>query len=695
MRIKSIIIFLLVFLWGCDDSVTIKAPQCGNGEIESFEECDDGNIQSNDGCSNFCKIELTEDCFNGNDDDSDGLIDCSDPDCFGGENCTGEICRNGIDDDNNGLIDCDDPHCFSLNECLSDEDCTNKIDDDNNGLIDCDDSVCINHPGCGSCDPDETFSSIIPQSQVTPQLNSFENIVSTPCGSDTDSYWVSRVIITSPVSITMDSSTLLESNFIVTIFKEEEPNQTCELDFFTCVNLNEGSSPKLYHPLLPPGTYRFYFSNPNNNTINISFSDPVFENCSNNMDDDGNGLVDCEDPVCLSEINCLIENCFNGIDDTQNSLVDCEDPSCAVECAPIENCSNEIDDDLDGATDCKDPDCAGSSECQGSSCISYSWLGDLNRGSYITTPFDTTTTDNSYSSSCGGWGPDYTHSFNLLSSANILIHMTQQGSHSLSLATEAGEGSLCNSGELYCIESAGLHLPLTATFLSLPPAKYFLLIDSKSSDASGFGELEINVTGSDSELCINSLDDDGDGNIDCDDSECSSLSICAGETLCHDNIDNDSDGWQDCQDPNCIDDQACSTNNCSVDKHLGTLMEGSPLSTMVNLSGNTNSIELPCGSGQMTNSAVISFNMAQEGRLRVRTIPQGFSEPVTAVAFQGGQLSTCGDAIHICSSVPAPGIANTMITPLTLKAGGPYFILVSPYMAQDTGTAQIILYIEP
>lgn len=30
---------------------------CGNGIIEGSEECDDGNLDDNDGCSRFCQVE--------------------------------------------------------------------------------------------------------------------------------------------------------------------------------------------------------------------------------------------------------------------------------------------------------------------------------------------------------------------------------------------------------------------------------------------------------------------------------------------------------------------------------------------------------------------------------------------------------------------------------------------------------------
>jgi cysteine-rich repeat protein len=37
----------------------IKAPVCGNGQVEGKEVCDDGNIANGDGCSSGCKSETT------------------------------------------------------------------------------------------------------------------------------------------------------------------------------------------------------------------------------------------------------------------------------------------------------------------------------------------------------------------------------------------------------------------------------------------------------------------------------------------------------------------------------------------------------------------------------------------------------------------------------------------------------------
>ncbi len=60
-----------------------------------------------------------EDCFNGVDDDGDGLTDCADGDCSGSPSCIESNCANSIDDDGDSLTDCDDPDCNAACQSLS------------------------------------------------------------------------------------------------------------------------------------------------------------------------------------------------------------------------------------------------------------------------------------------------------------------------------------------------------------------------------------------------------------------------------------------------------------------------------------------------------------------------------------------------------------------------------------------------
>jgi hypothetical protein len=55
------------------------------------------------------------------------------------------------------------------------------------------------------------------------------------------------------------------------------------------------------------------------------------------------------------------------------------------------------------------------------------------------------------------------------------------------------------------------------------------------------------------EICDDGLDNDGNGQTDCDDADCLTFNppICSQPEVCDDNIDNDFNGDQDCQDDAC------------------------------------------------------------------------------------------------------------------------------------------------
>lgn len=39
--------------------------ECGDGKQMGYHECDDGNLNNGDGCSNFCKVERGWHCRGG------------------------------------------------------------------------------------------------------------------------------------------------------------------------------------------------------------------------------------------------------------------------------------------------------------------------------------------------------------------------------------------------------------------------------------------------------------------------------------------------------------------------------------------------------------------------------------------------------------------------------------------------------
>ncbi len=100
----------------------------------------------------------------------------------------------------------------------------------------------------------------------------------------------------------------------------------------------------------------------------------TFENsinlCSDGIDNDNDGLVDCADDDCHELINCL-ENtliaCNDLFDNDRDGLVDCYDPDCFqfIKCFERdEQCGDGIDNDGDGLVDCADNSCSGSYLCE-------------------------------------------------------------------------------------------------------------------------------------------------------------------------------------------------------------------------------------------------------------------------------------------------------------------------------------------
>jgi hypothetical protein len=85
------------------------------------------------------------------------------------------------------------------------------------------------------------------------------------------------------------------------------------------------------------------------------------EDCTNWVDDDDNGLVDCDDPACALTNACVEQSCQNGVDDDRDAAVDCDDADCSEDpaCAEPEVCDDGVDNDGDGCLDSADDDCGG------------------------------------------------------------------------------------------------------------------------------------------------------------------------------------------------------------------------------------------------------------------------------------------------------------------------------------------------
>jgi hypothetical protein len=98
--------------------------------------------------------------------------------------------------------------------------------------------------------------------------------------------------------------------------------------------------------------------------------------CIDGIDNDNDGLVDCDDSDCAREPGCEeLGNCGDGIDNDLDGDIDCNDSDCSTDpgcgggggsgergasCTPVScpSCEDGFDNDGNGLIDCDDPDCS-------------------------------------------------------------------------------------------------------------------------------------------------------------------------------------------------------------------------------------------------------------------------------------------------------------------------------------------------
>lgn len=212
----------------------------------------------------------SEVCADGVDNDADSLVDCLDTDCASHFACSVETaCADGQDNDYDGNIDCADRDCTGQASCPGESDCTDGIDNNNSGAADCADPSCFGAPGC-----------------------TVELLCDDGLDNDGDGY---ADIIGPSWYIQTESDT-------------------------DCVTFVERCNTSGLH-----------------------------------VDNDGDGFIAELDADCL--YGAQTEVCNNGVDDDENGLADCEDPACATADMCVENCLDGLDNDLDGDVDCQDSDC--------------------------------------------------------------------------------------------------------------------------------------------------------------------------------------------------------------------------------------------------------------------------------------------------------------------------------------------------
>ncbi len=445
------------------DTCFVGIEDCTNGTDDDTDgniDCNDADCAADPACTGTSETQ----CTNSVDDDNDGNIDCDDSDCAADPACQGLTCSEVLTCEQNCGMDanclqaCQDSGCATaqplaaaltdcvlqncanpcgldplgvacenctntfcqgeLDLCLADtcvaggEDCANGIDDDNDGFVDCDDFDCNGDPAC------PTATEFACANGIDDDSDGFVDCADSDCAGDPA---CQPTGVTCGEVVTCAQGCGADFNCAQTCVASGcATAQQLAVDLMNCVFsncLNECSDPASLTCQVCMGTS---CSTEAAACLADTCATAATENCVNQADDDGDGLIDCADPDCAADPACQVTNlscgdvlgciqgcgsdsaCAQGCRDSGCAsaqpliadLVDCVLLSCANPCADpaspacesctqnncgtelsacladtcatttTENCVNQADDDGDGLIDCNDPDCGADPACQ-------------------------------------------------------------------------------------------------------------------------------------------------------------------------------------------------------------------------------------------------------------------------------------------------------------------------------------------
>tara|TARA_B100000029_G_scaffold36172_1_gene34054 strand:- start:1233 stop:1832 length:600 start_codon:yes stop_codon:yes gene_type:complete len=190
-----------------------------------------------------------------------------------------------------------------------------------------------------------------------------------------------------------------------------------------------------------------------------------------------------------------------------------------------ELCGNGVDDDGDGDLDCDDSECVADAICVVCNATESTLIcGDVVTGSTITS------TNSVTNYSCGNVsaGPERVYRLEPGSTQFVSLELTTNTSGvDLDLVLLEDTGAGCDEEECVVAAESTVLAGEELLFESAGVTAYFVVVEGKTVTDAGLYDFEVHCSAElGGELCTNGLDDDSDGDIDCDDSDCTHLSIC-------------------------------------------------------------------------------------------------------------------------------------------------------------------------
>ncbi len=289
--------------------------------------------------------------------------------------------------------------------------------------------------------------------------------------------------------------------------------------------------------------------------------------CGNQVDDDKDGKIDCADPDCAKDAACVNPTtevlCADKLDNDKDGKTDCADSDCAqnLACIPTPEtlCDDGLDNDGDGQVDCADSDCVGATTCHcvpdfplavgASDSWSNSGTGSTNVVSSYVCPSGTIANET---------GSEYTYSLTASCDGELTVALQKTGGTTgfLDLFVLDG-GKVC--GGSACVSGAQMSANQAIATLTVQKGQTFNVVVDGYQGFSGAYTIKATCAAQETK-CGNKIDDDADGKTDCADSDCVSDPACvsSAETICDNAKDDDGDGSTDCADPDCAKSPSCA-----------------------------------------------------------------------------------------------------------------------------------------
>ncbi len=486
-------------------------PDCDNNDADRFV----GNP------------EICDDFF---DNDRDGLVDCDDVDCIQNATCAleqnREICGDGTDNDGDGVLDCDDPDCQGNAFCEANTGCqAEQCISPPPSFCDGDGDVLVVFDPVGDCKNDACFYEPIRlpcsnQNRVCRNAQCAEPDPET-CDDGIDNNGDNLVDCNDPLCERhMACLQEMDACVLENIVCNEPPTPFCRNE--TLVLFGEGDCKEgmCFYTELPVEC-----TNQQQICRNAACVSPTQEICNDNLDNDFDGQIDCNDTDCSNDPVCL---------------------------PPVEICGDNLDNDSDGQIDCSDTDCVGDPSCAPGPC----------EGIVCNTPPN-----------------DFCESNVAVNHESMGVCTEGECRYPNSVTNCAAQNMVCGSGQCVpppdeiCDDGADNDRDSS--------------VDCDDTDCAAAPNCQTPP-----ENCTDNIDNDVDGQVDCDDTDCTADPACQqpDPELCNDNIDNDGNGQIDCDDTACAEDEACATAEMCWDADIGNnigmrVLEGSNTANGNNFSG--------------------------------------------------------------------------------------------------------------